>query len=203
MRLTVEGLGCVRGGRRLFEGLTFAVKPGTPLLVTGPNGAGKSSLLRLLAELLPASEGRIALANDGAELPLATAVHFVGHLDAVKGGLTVAENLAFTRTLLGGGGLEIEAALAALGIAGLASFPSRVLSAGQRRRLALARLLVVRRPLWLLDEPTTALDADGQAALAAVTKKHLSADGLLVVAAHAPLELGPVTEIRLGAGGRK
>lgn len=202
MRLIVEGLGCIRGERILFEELTFAAKPGEPLLVTGPNGAGKSSLLRLLAGLLHPAAGRIALANGDGELDVATATHLVGHLEGVKGGLTVAENLAFARALLGGEGQEIEAALATLGIARLASFPARILSAGQRRRLALARLLVARRPLWLLDEPTTALDQDGQAALAAMTRKHLSAGGLLVVASHAPLELGPVTEIRLGTGGR-
>ena len=201
MRLVVDGLTCVRGERSLFEGLSFAVGPGEALLVTGPNGAGKSSLLRLLAGLLPPSAGQIRFEGDDSDLPIDAAALYVGHLDASKGALTAAENLGFARALLGGGGLTAEAALDALGLAGLASFPVRTLSAGQRRRLALARLLVAPRPLWLLDEPATALDAEGQETLAALTGKHLSAGGLVVVAAHTAFALERVIEIRLGAGG--
>ncbi|MDO8534258.1 MAG: heme ABC exporter ATP-binding protein CcmA [Xanthobacteraceae bacterium] len=201
MRLLVEGLACVRGGRSLFQGLGFAVTAGEVLAVTGPNGAGKSSLLRLLAGLLPPAAGRIALEGGDPEQSVGTAAHFIGHLDAVKGALTVAENLGFTRALLGGGEMEAETALGLLGLERLAQFPARMLSAGQRRRLALARLLVSPRPLWLLDEPSTALDAEGQETLASLMTRHLSGGGLAVVATHSELKIERVVEIRLGLGG--
>jgi heme exporter protein A len=201
MRLVVEELACVRGGRGLFQGLGFAVAAGEVLAVTGPNGAGKSSLLRLLAGLLPPAAGRIALEGGDPERSVGTAAHFIGHLDAVKGALTVAENLDFTRALLGGGEMEVETALGLLGLGRLAQFPARMLSAGQRRRLALARLLVSPRPLWLLDEPSTALDAEGQETLAGLMARHLSGGGLAVVATHSELKIERVVEIRLGLGG--
>ncbi len=201
MRLVVEELACVRGGRSLFQGLGFAVAAGEVLAVTGPNGAGKSSLLRLLAGLLPPATGRIALEGGDPERSVGTAAHFIGHLDAVKGALTVAENLGFTRALLGGGEMEVETALGLLGLERLAQFPARMLSAGQRRRLALARLLVSPRPLWLLDEPATALDAEGQETLAGLMARHLSGGGLAVVATHSELKIERVVEIRLGLGG--
>jgi heme exporter protein A len=201
MRLVVEELACVRGGRSLFQGLGFAVAAGEVLAVTGPNGAGKSSLLRLLAGLLPPAAGRIALEGGDPEQTVGTAAHFIGHLDAVKGALTVAENLGFTRALLGGGEMEVETALGLLGLERLAQFPARMLSAGQRRRLALARLLVSPRPLWLLDEPATALDAEGQETLAGLMARHLSGGGLAVVATHSELKIERVVEIRLGLGG--
>jgi heme exporter protein A len=201
MRLVVEELACVRGGRGLFQGLGFAVAAGEVLAVTGPNGAGKSSLLRLLAGLLPPAAGRIALEGGDPERSVGTAAHFIGHLDAVKGALTVAENLGFTRALLGGGEMEVETALGLLGLERLAQFPARMLSAGQRRRLALARLLVSPRPLWLLDEPSTALDAEGQETLAGLMARHLSGGGLAVVATHSELKIERVVEIRLGLGG--
>jgi heme exporter protein A len=201
MQLVAEDLACVRGGRSLFAGLGFTVHAGEALIVTGPNGAGKSSLLRLLAGLLPPAAGRIALEGGDPERSIGTAAHFVGHLDALKGALTVAENIGFARALFGASGMEVEAALAALGLVRLAEFPARMLSAGQRRRLALARLLISPRPLWLLDEPATALDADGQETLARLMARHLSGGGLAVIATHAALKLERVVEIRLGLGG--
>ena len=149
MRLVAEGLGSMRGGRTLFRGLSFALAAGEALAVTGPNGSGKTTLLRLIAGLLPPTAGRIALADS--EEPVGEAVHFVGHLDALKGALTVDENLAFHRSLFGGGGTTVDEALARMGIGTLAALPAQVLSAGQRRRAALARLLVSYRPVWLLD----------------------------------------------------
>jgi heme exporter protein A len=201
MRLVVEELACVRGGRSLFQGLGIAVAAGEALAVTGPNGAGKSSLLRLLAGLLPPAAGRIVLEGGDPERPIGTAAHFIGHLDAVKGALTVAENLGFTRALLGGGDMQVETALGLFGLERLAQFPARMLSAGQRRRLALARLLVSPRPLWLLDEPSTALDTEGQETLANLMARHLSSGGLAVVATHSVLKIERVVEIRLGLGG--
>lgn len=198
MRLVVENLACVRGGRRLFRDLGFAVGPGEALLVTGPNGAGKSSLLRLLAGLLRPAEGQVAL--DGGGEQVGAAAHFIGHLDAVKGALSAAENLAFAAYLLGGAGRETEAALSAVGLQKLASIPVRMFSAGQKRRLALARLLVAKRLIWLLDEPTTALDSDGQERFAAIAAEHLAGGGIIVAATHVQLKFANARELRLGDG---
>ena len=200
MRLNAEHLACIRGGRRLFHGLDFVLAGGEALAVLGPNGAGKSSLLRLIAGLLRPAEGRVVLEGGPADRSLGQSAHFVGHLDGVKAALSVAENLEFLRAILGGGGLTTHAALAALGLGHIASLPVRMLSAGQKRRLALARLLVAPRPLWLLDEPTIALDADGQGVLSALANEHLAGGRLIVAATHVPLEFGPVRELRLGGG---
>jgi heme exporter protein A len=197
MRLNAKNLACVRGGRRLFQGLEFALQGGEALAVTGPNGAGKSSLLRLIAGFLTPTEGRVELEGRTAEGAIGASAHFVGHLDGVKGILSAAENLAFMRVLLGGGGQGDAAALAALGLGQLADFPAGMFSAGQKRRLALARLLVAPRPLWLLDEPLTSLDADGQSVFAAMARTHLAGGGMIVAATHAPLGI-EARELRLG-----
>lgn len=198
MRLIAENLACVRGGRRLFDHLDFTLGSGQSLAVTGPNGAGKSSLLRLIAGLLQPAEGRLRLDGVPAEQPLGRLVHLVGHLDGVKAALTVGENLAFMRALLDGDDNGHPHALVALGLSRLEHFPAGMLSAGQKRRLALARLLVVSRPLWLLDEPLTSLDAEGQDAFAAIARTHLAKGGLIVAATHAPLGLPATTELQLG-----
>jgi heme exporter protein A len=200
MRLVAENLACVRGGRALFQDLGFTAGAGQAIAVTGPNGAGKSSLLRLIAGLLRPAAGRVRLQGAETGQTIGAAAHFVGHLDAAKAALTGTENLEFMRALLGGGGRSNAAALAAFGLESLAEVPARMFSAGQRRRLALARLLVAPRPLWLLDEPTTALDAEGQETFASLATKHLADGGILVAATHAPLKIG-AQEIRLGAGG--
>lgn len=198
MRLIVENLACVRGGRALFQGLSFALAPGEALRIVGPNGAGKTSLLRLIAGLLAPAHGRVALQE--AEGGAGEAAHLVGHQDAVKGALTVEENLQFWRAVLGGGGAAVETALSVLGLSALARFPARALSAGQRRRLALARLLVAKRRLWLLDEPASGLDADGQQTLSRMISEHLAAGGIVAVAAHGAPEIPGAREIRLGGG---
>lgn len=202
MRLIVENLACQRGGRILFQGLTFRLDAGEALRVVGPNGAGKTSLLRLIAGLLAPAHGRVAL--EGAEGVTGEAAHLVGHQDAVKGALTVGENLEFWRAVLGATGgagpATVEGALSALGLTALALFPVRALSAGQRRRLALARLLVAKRRLWLLDEPASGLDADGQNTLSRMIAEHVSTGGLAVVAAHGAPEFSGAREVRLGGG---
>jgi len=198
MRLIAEGLGLERGGRRLFQDLGFALAGGEALAVTGPNGAGKSSLLRLIAGLLQPTEGRIVV--DGPEdRTVAALAHFIGHLDGVKAALTAAENLEFMRALLGGRP-DGRSALAALGIERLADLPAAMFSAGQKRRLALARLLIAPRPLWLLDEPLTSLDADGQAVFASLARAHLQRGGLIVAATHAALGIDGARELKLGGG---
>ena len=197
MRLIAENLACQRGGRTLFQDLAFRLEAGEALRIVGPNGAGKTSLLRLIAGLLVPAHGRVVL--EGAEGGAGETAHLVGHQDAIKGALTVEENLEFWRAVFGGGA-AVEMALSALGLSALAQFPARVLSAGQRRRLALARLLVARRRLWLLDEPASGLDADGQKTLSRMIAEHVSTGGIVVVAAHGAPEISGAREIRLGGG---
>jgi heme exporter protein A len=197
MRLEASGLSCVRGGRQVFSGLHFAVGDGEALLVTGRNGAGKSSLLRMLGGLLRIAGGRLALTGGDPERTLAEQAHYLGHLDALKPSLTVAENLGFWARYLGDDRATGEA-LAAVGLEGLAGLPAAYLSAGQRRRLSIARLLAVRRPIWLLDEPLSALDRQAQQNLAVLMAEHLALGGLIVAAGHGPVGLEQARELRLG-----
>jgi len=200
MRLGGTDIALERGGRRLFAGLSLEVGAGEALAVVGPNGAGKSSLLRAIAGLLPLAEGSLMLHGGDAEASIGEQAHFVGHADALKGALTAGENLAFWAGVLGGDPRRPAwlAALGRLGLAHVADFPVRALSAGQKRRVALARLLVARRPLWLLDEPTAALDAAAQAMFAGVMRAHLESGGMIVAATHAPLGLAHARVLRLG-----
>ena len=186
LRLDAHDLALARGGRRLAQGLTFSLRGGEALLVTGPNGAGKSTFLRVLAGLLAPASGSLTLRGAGVEAP-GQAAHYLGHAEALKGALTARENLEFTP----GEALERVAMNHA------PDLPVSYLSAGQRRRVAIARLLVAPRPLWLLDEPTTALDAASQTRLAGLMKDHLAAGGLIVAATHGDLGL-EARELRLG-----
>ena len=200
MRLRAWDLTIDRGGRRVLSGLSFEATQDSALIVTGPNGAGKTSLLRALAGFLPIEAGGFALEGGDPERTAGEQAHYLGHADGVKSALTAGENLAFAAAMLGGDPSRAAqlAALSALGLAHAIDFPARLLSAGQRRRVALARLIIASRPLWLLDEPTTALDAAAQAALAAVMQAHLEGGGILVAAVHAPLGLDGARELRLG-----
>src|SRR4051794_35094180 len=198
MRLEASDLACTRGGREVFTGLGFAVGAGAALLVTGPNGAGKSSLLRLIVGLVRPTAGQLALPGGDPELTIAEQAHYLGHQDALKPALTTTENLAFWMQFLGGTTVGVAPALAAVGLAGIAELPAAYLSAGQRRRLSIARLIAVKRPLWLLDEPTTALDVTAQAMLAKLMRAHLQGGGLIVAAVHGPIGLEKAAELRLG-----
>jgi heme exporter protein A len=195
MRLTGTGLSAIRGGRTVFTDLSFSLRAGELLAVIGPNGAGKSTLLRLVAGLLTPAAGAIVLEPAGDD-GVGRQAHYLGHLDALKAGLTVRENLGFWRRLWGGGG--IEAALAAVGLEPLGDLPVAVLSAGQRRRVALARLLVTRRLLWLLDEPATGLDVAAEASLGRLIADHLAGGGMSIAATHRDLPLTPAATLRLG-----
>ena len=200
MRLEATDLACIRGGREVFSRVGFSVAGGEALLVTGRNGAGKSSLLRMIAGLVRLAGGQLALANGDPELPLAEQVHYVGHQDALKPSLTVAENLNFWVRYLGSGE-KGAAALAIVGLDAVAHLPAGYLSAGQRRRLSIARLIAVRRPIWLLDEPTAALDRAAQDRLAELMRDQLAGGGLIVAAAHGPIGLERAKELRLGDAG--
>jgi heme exporter protein A len=201
MRLRAWDLTIERGGRRVIAGLSFEAAAGAALIVTGANGAGKTSLLRALAGFLPIESGGFALDGGDGERTVGEQAHYLGHADGVKAALTAGENLAFAAAMLGGDSSRKTqlAALTALGLPHVVDFPARVLSAGQRRRVALACLLVAERPLWLLDEPTTALDAGAQTALVEIMRAHLKSGGILVAAVHAPLGLDDARELRLGA----
>ena len=194
MRLTATGLAAVRGGRQVFADVSFTVGSGELLAVIGPNGAGKSTLLRLICGLLPAAAGTMAF-DPADEAGIGGQSHYLGHLDALKPGLTVRQNLDFWRHLWGGG--DIEAALDAVGLEPLGDLPASVLSAGQRRRVALARLLVARRPLWLLDEPTTALDTTAEDGLGRLIADHLAGGGLAIAATHRDLPVTPAATLTL------
>jgi heme exporter protein A len=198
MRLSGDGLTCIRGGREVFCGVGFAVAGGEALLVTGRNGAGKSSLLRMIAGLVRIAGGQLSLDGADPDLTLPEQAHYLGHQDAMKPSLTVAENLAFWSRYLGNAKAETDAALQAVGLDGLAALPAGYLSAGQRRRLSLARLVASPRPIWLLDEPTAALDRPAQDRLAELMREHLAGGGLIVAATHGPIGLPRAKELRLG-----
>jgi len=194
-----RSLHCRRGGRDVFAALDFALPPGGALLLTGPNGSGKSSLLRLMAGLLKPAGGELLW--DGraiAEAPEdhAGRLHYLGHLDAVKPVLSVAENLQFWAALRGTKG-SFDAALARFALTDLAALPGRLLSAGQRRRLALARLVAAPAELWLLDEPSVGLDHASVVRLAAAIAEHRAGGGRVVVATHTALDLGAPIRLSL------
>jgi len=189
--LTAERLTCARGDRVLFEDLSFRVKTGQALAVEGANGVGKTSLLRLIAGFLIPAAGRLVVQDAGGESHDAEArgkkIGWLGHQDGLKPQLTVAEQLAFWAALYRG--TADPGVLAEVGLARQAELPCRYLSAGQKRRLALARLLVSQRPLWLLDEPFAALDSSGQALIAQVMARHCGRGGIIIAATHEPLGL--------------
>lgn len=193
--LQAEGLAAFRGERLVFSGVGFTVAPGGALVLTGPNGSGKSTLLRLLAGLVRAAAGHVLWRGEETLADLiahGTRVAYVGHLDAVKPGLTAAENLHFW-----GGRNAVERALALLGLTPLRDLPARMLSAGQKRRLALARLALSSAPIWLLDEPTLGVDAASVERFGALLATHRAAGRVVVAATHLPLPLPDAANLAL------
>lgn len=190
--LTAEKLTLARGERSLFDGLSFELRAGQALAVEGANGAGKTSLLRLVAGFLAPASGRLALRHDGQDIADAEErgrfIGWLGHHDALKGSFTVTEQLAFF-TRLHAAAADLPALLEQVGLTRQAMLPCRYLSAGQKRRLGLARLLASQRPLWLLDEPFAALDVGGKALVARLMALHCGQGGMVLAATHEPLGL--------------
>ena len=188
MRVIAEEMQAERGGEYVFSGVGFSLGGGESLIVTGPNGSGKSTLLRVVAGLLPLAAGRIHLEGGGERFAsVAAASHYLGHLNAMKPALGVAENLQFWRNFCGEARLAVADALDQVGLGDIAHLPFGYLSAGQRRRAAIARLLVSHRPVWLLDEPTAGLDGASAARFSALMRSHLDAGGIILAATHLPL----------------
>jgi len=196
--LAAHDILCLRGGRIVFRDLSFRLAPGEALLATGPNGAGKTSLLRQIAGLLPLAAGDLRLEGAGADAVLPELCHYIGHANAVKAALSVSENLAFWADFLEGDRAGFGRALAAFGLTPLADFPAGLLSAGQKRKLALSRLFAAPRPIWLLDEPQSSLDAASLRLLDAAIKGHLEAGGIAIVASHTPLKTKFAHKLELG-----
>lgn len=204
MILIAKNLVVARGERTIIKDLSFKANAGDALLLTGPNGAGKTTLIRTLAGFLTPSTGDIQLVGGDPERDAAEQCHYVGHLSGIKASLTAYENLLFwARYLAGDGAADRETvtrALAAFRLGSLADIPAGLMSAGQKRRLGLARLLVAVRPVWLLDEPTVSLDAASTDTLAGHIKAHLSTGGILVAATHLPMGLEAPKTLHLTNG---
>lgn len=200
MRAIADNLAGRRGANLLFTGVEFTLRPGEGLTVTGPNGVGKSTLLRILAGLLPADAGRFAVHDGDTILRAVDAIHYLGHRNAMKRELSVAENLAFWKSFQADetqNGLSVAEAISAVELDGIGHLPFGYLSAGQQRRIALARLLVTHRPLWLLDEPTAALDKRSDKLFGELASAHLANGGMMIAATHLPLDISGVGNLEM------
>ena len=203
MRLVAEGLGAKRGEDLIFRDISFQIEAGAALVVKGPNGSGKSTLLRVVAGLLPRESGKVQLSGGrtGEFETVAAACHYLGHRNAMKRELTVAENLRFWKRFFGdaqgNAGIGVEEAAEAVGLGGIVHLPYGYLSAGQQRRMAMAKLLVAWRPVWILDEPTAALDTAAEMMFSGLVRDHLRRGGIALAATHQPLGLGEMAELHM------
>jgi len=189
MRLTITDLAGERGGEIVFSDIGFSLGASEALVVTGPNGAGKSTLLRVIAGLLPVAAGRIGFEGDDEFPDLALALHYLGHQNAMKTALTVSENLRFWQQFGGEPHLSVGDALETVGLRDIGHLPFAYLSTGQKRRAAIAKLLLNYRPVWLLDEPTAGLDKASEAQFTALMQAHCDDGGIVIAATHLPLGL--------------
>ncbi len=200
LKMQVSGLNVHRGGRMVLDDVSFSLTSAQAVLLTGPNGVGKSTLIRALLGLVRREAGVITVQLAHGEVaPLDGLCHYIGHRDAIKPGLSVAENVRFWQQFLGGASTTPKDALGAVGLADLADLPAAYLSAGQRRRLGLARLVAVRRPIWLLDEPTSALDTASELQLVRLMRAHLEQNGAILAATHLTIDLPHARHVRLGS----
>ncbi len=196
--LTLGGVAVRRGGRLLFEGMNLSLGRGEAAALVGRNGAGKTSLLRAVAGLVGLEAGEIAFGEADPAQARAEGLHFLSHQDALKSARLAGEELEFWAGWFGGSAAALAAAVDRLELGRLLDLEVRRLSAGQRRRLTLARLLAAPRPLWLLDEPMSPLDADWRAAFGAIMAEHLAGGGLIVAAVHDPLPI-PALKVEIAA----
>ncbi|GAA3092468.1 heme ABC exporter ATP-binding protein CcmA [Rhizobium viscosum] len=202
MHLTAENLAARRGEDLIFVNVSFHLQPGEALILTGKNGSGKSTLLRVIAGLLRPEKGSVTASDSvsAGRRPAAEASHYLGHRNAMKTELTVAENLDFWRSFLEprkAAGLSTEEAAEAVGLPGITHLPFGYLSAGQQRRFAFAKLLVAYRPVWLLDEPTAALDTSADRLFTELIEAHRRKGGIVVAATHQPLGLEGTRELKM------
>ncbi len=203
MRLVAENLSARRGEDLIFTDISFTLGAGESLVLTGRNGSGKSTLLRVVAGLLRPETGRVTWISDKAEsgMRAAEACHYLGHRNAMKAELTVSENLSFWKEFFGdvdgGGGISPGEAADAVGLGGIIHLPFGYLSAGQQRRMAFAKLLVAYRPVWILDEPTAALDMSAEGVFTGLINAHLATGGIVLAATHQPLGLENARELKM------
>jgi heme exporter protein A len=197
MKLVVENLTCRRGLRTIFEDLSFELEAAKGLLLTGANGSGKTTLLRMLAGFIEPAGGTIRLDGGDAERELAEQCHYVGHHNGIKNSFTVKENLEFLGEYLDGD--HFDEALDTFRLRGLEDIPAGIMSAGQKRRLGLARLILIKRPVWFLDEPSVSLDVQSVEILAGVVSSHIEQGGLAIAATHVPLGLDLKQELKMGS----
>ncbi len=205
MQLIAEKLFVERGSRTIIRNLSLNVASGEAVILSGVNGAGKTTLLRALAGFLRPASGSVRIAGGDSEKSIAEQAHVVGHANAVKANLTVRENVEFWARYLGADAKyngRVDRALDHFGLADLAEFPVAYLSAGQKRRVGLARLLAAERPVWLLDEPTVSLDSASTGLLAKAIEGHIESGGLAIIATHIPLGLARSRELVLEPRGR-
>lgn len=195
LQLTADALSCQRGGRSVFRDISFSLRSGEMMTLVGPNGSGKSSLLRQIAGLLDIAAGSLGLSGANDEQPLSARALYAGHLDAVKAPLTVRENLDFWADFYNADRARVQTALDGFGLGRLSTLPADVLSAGQKKRLGLARLLLTDKPLWLLDEPTVSLDQASIEQLGGFMKAHLADGGLIIAATHVALGIDAVQNL--------
>ncbi|WP_395773020.1 heme ABC exporter ATP-binding protein CcmA [Agrobacterium pusense] len=203
MHLTAENLGVRRGEDFIFMNISFKLSDGEALVLTGRNGSGKSTLLRTVAGLLRPEQGSVKIAGEGVddEMRPSEACHYLGHRNAMKTELTVSENLRFWKDFLGdfhgAAGLTIDEAAESVGLTGITHLPFGYLSAGQQRRFAMAKLLVAWRPIWILDEPTAALDRAADDMFTDLVRDHLAKGGIVLAATHQPLRLTNARELQM------